>query len=1353
MIYPLVAEKVMMQKMILSSISKVRYSSPEILMSTLRKYGSSAASYKSSIAEAEYETRKTKTHSSESGYLELYLIPLIAETNRAIPNNKYLFLIQYTIIFLQIFFGSNFDLYPFAEPTPAYNIIIKLLFVCMVGTSETYMIAGIVISCVDLITFLSIVFACLDYSYNHEFRKNVIYLFRIWHGNLYNVFIFPNIMLLFASFNLFYLHKSLIYIFIVIIAFLALIFQTFHTLYITSVLIHSPFLSNLYGMLWRPKPFYMMVYAYAFSCGSKQFFYVLKDFGYLIPEILTIVMSILCFMIFLENPFAYIFSNIFWMSISMPMIFHSVFSIINMYLDVHIPRIWLIVVPLVSFITFIFIMWRITTRKRKKVIYQLSYKSIGEDSSSITEEMKISHLVEFLGNKNMNYAYTTLQIGVEEACDLFLDWSLVKYLTEKYVTNSEMLIFMTWLVSFFPSESSILHSYITLAFKILDISYENKLLFFQLHRVHIFRQSSASKEAAQDFLRIRNLSDNCISTSTQFWKNIANPAIDVDITFIEQLEKLQKQAEQAWSEMLDKYPNNGRFVAEYSRFLLDGLSKFHGAVRWHQKANAIEAGKKMHSDRMFYCFIQMFPHYLKNKIVDIRGCLRKFNPVHVTHQTSSSNEKFVSDDDESDEAIDLDEGNSYLPQMALRFALEDFAKNISSIISVKVKILAGLRMVFILVYIIIVYIMLSSCFEGKEILFHHLTNINSIERQNSLVSNQFNWLLFNVYPDSQVPNDTLIAQILGNTDGIEAEFNFDDDHEQVTFDVAYQGLKEVNQFSSGLYTYSVHTLNEIYSKKMFGSPICDTNASVTFEENSTTIDFIFRSYFTDIIKQIKTSDSKKRKWPANDNFCNIFMQNLNLQDISFILGSFFSTKFKDKFNEFSLEVENKSIDFVEDSLTFDDEGSITLICNIFITFTPFLMLFTMLHSIIMLTAGIQNEQKTYIQSLKTIDPTECLKASVPLESGVTKLHGSAEKRSRTIPAWLLNFASGVIISTLIIAMSLICKKYYYNFDSIKEQYNVIRMQRNLIYDLGRDSIYLVFANKMETDGFTISSTQNVTKFNFISSAELKSRIELSLKRYEFLIEIIHSGIGTSVISIADADNMRYNEDCIPSLHDIKEVNYYKCISFDRLLAYFLAQVKGIVATYQSMDMFSEEVHVLAHMMNSKISSRFKSILEFFHDGYDSRLNTFHLVSIISLVVMFVLTINSFVAEMLVINHIERHLKTFKSLVLKIHPVTFVSSPTIMQLFNNSKAQDLKIMSACQSVFYTANDAMISMNTDGIIEHLNPSATKIFGYTPEQMLGQSIKILINEAETQLFYTMQLMKSGQCSLINETNCIGQ
>jgi two-component system sensor histidine kinase EvgS len=50
----------------------------------------------------------------------------------------------------------------------------------------------------------------------------------------------------------------------------------------------------------------------------------------------------------------------------------------------------------------------------------------------------------------------------------------------------------------------------------------------------------------------------------------------------------------------------------------------------------------------------------------------------------------------------------------------------------------------------------------------------------------------------------------------------------------------------------------------------------------------------------------------------------------------------------------------------------------------------------------------------------------------------------------------------------------------------------------------------------------------------------------------------------------------------------------------------------------------------------------------------------------------------------------------------------------------------QNIFFSANDAMLILNRNGIIEDINPIATELYGYTKQEMLGLDAREIISDA---------------------------
>jgi PAS domain S-box-containing protein len=70
------------------------------------------------------------------------------------------------------------------------------------------------------------------------------------------------------------------------------------------------------------------------------------------------------------------------------------------------------------------------------------------------------------------------------------------------------------------------------------------------------------------------------------------------------------------------------------------------------------------------------------------------------------------------------------------------------------------------------------------------------------------------------------------------------------------------------------------------------------------------------------------------------------------------------------------------------------------------------------------------------------------------------------------------------------------------------------------------------------------------------------------------------------------------------------------------------------------------------------------------------------------------------------------------------------------------VSLLEAIVQSSDDAIISKNLDGIVTSWNPAATRIFGYAPEEMIGQSIlKLIPAHLEHQEPYILGKLRAGE------------
>ncbi len=81
--------------------------------------------------------------------------------------------------------------------------------------------------------------------------------------------------------------------------------------------------------------------------------------------------------------------------------------------------------------------------------------------------------------------------------------------------------------------------------------------------------------------------------------------------------------------------------------------------------------------------------------------------------------------------------------------------------------------------------------------------------------------------------------------------------------------------------------------------------------------------------------------------------------------------------------------------------------------------------------------------------------------------------------------------------------------------------------------------------------------------------------------------------------------------------------------------------------------------------------------------------------------------------------------------------------------ELESKSRLKAIIDTAIDGIITIDVAGIVETMNPAAAKIFGYSPEEIVGQNIKILMPEPDHSQHdgYLRNYLRTGEAKIIGK------
>ena len=112
------------------------------------------------------------------------------------------------------------------------------------------------------------------------------------------------------------------------------------------------------------------------------------------------------------------------------------------------------------------------------------------------------------------------------------------------------------------------------------------------------------------------------------------------------------------------------------------------------------------------------------------------------------------------------------------------------------------------------------------------------------------------------------------------------------------------------------------------------------------------------------------------------------------------------------------------------------------------------------------------------------------------------------------------------------------------------------------------------------------------------------------------------------------------------------------------------------------------------------------------------------------------------------------LMRRIPPASVISNAPILNfLLNRASDKNTDKMTASKLVVHVSKDAVVCLNRFESIEVVNQAVSGLFGYTPEQLLGQPVSTLLPQDKAEkVFSHINLMRLGQCAMTYETTTEG-
>lgn len=978
------------------------------------------------------------------------------------------------------------------------------------------------------------------------------------------------------------------------------------------------------------------------------------------------------------------------------------------------------------YIFFYFIMnWHFNRVKKNisaKVLEKLSTNKENETSKTTSEidEATRNYYFSLKLHKRINKFNLYLRVGLESMSPMFLDWSLIKFASD-FVEDKSLLLQMTKIVCLFPCESRLLRLMLSKCLDIQSLKFHERFMIYQIRSVMNQRQSASSTEINVKLTELRQSSIKGIKLVRDFWNNIPdNP----DIFY--QIYDSTIKVSDYYNEAIIEWPHCIQLYKDFATFQIECGADFVNGVKSSYKSSLIEQGKNYAIDYSFRSLVHLYPYYLKRNVIDIKGnFIRSVRKSGSASSSLSSRSDLSSNTMSGELDIDIEESvsSSLFSHHRLRIALQRAVENKRSRNSVNLKLTAVFALVLLCLTLIFLQIYLSSVFSSR---------ITNLESSRTLESVRIGFdigvtsLLLKWGDALGLINKQFIEDVHStSTNSIDT---FDDPVLEALKWIFY-GMNNLTSFMDALVIMGTNGEKVIKEMKPAFEDLMIFNFCDGFSEIPKAINTSLRhafAYSFDQARELIQLRSEARDWNTSSNMCTIFS---NIDDLYFSYDSLQRSMISRQIEDKKQAVQNNYLIMIVATIAF-----------VVIT-AP--VLFTFLFKYIF-------ELKSYVRMLNNIDANVKKEASNHFKSNSyfeQDSVGSNDENGSINPCILVSITvfSFTIALLVMIGMILISNEQNNQFQKICNWVHYA-LDRNCYM-----SEVLLFSTitMLQVNG---KLNLNFTSINITASSLNRSASNL-LKSNDNLLYGLNGNIACVGIN-PTFDDLNINEQCVPNATGL--YGTYQCSPIDKSVSLILTLVDGIVRNPNNITI--EPGSYYAHIFSIANNHLIPPGLESANILVQSGTGMIYKYTRWSLILMICGIIYCFIAFsifMFLVHKLDKAYNGFLQLFRRIPPLACnLNTDIIIFLLNRKLGKENTKMSAAQSAIMMSPDSIILFNRNETIDIINPSITELFGYTPNQLLGQSVNSLLPEEKNQtIFNQFELMRKGESNLTYEIDGLGK
>ncbi|OHT00620.1 hypothetical protein TRFO_32685 [Tritrichomonas foetus] len=902
-----------------------------------------------------------------------------------------------------------------------------------------------------------------------------------------------------------------------------------------------------------------------------------------------------------------------------------------------------------------------------------------------------------------------LLVGLSNACDLFLDFSIVKHfcvlIGSKKILKTSVLV-----LGGFPNSILLLHHILKLYARKSDLAISDKFVIFQIQKVMVFRQieSTTTTTSFQQIYETNALSQQLQSTICHAW-NIAN----IGISQTEKVYKIVLQGKSLWKKLFEFYPNSIRAKKDYLRFVIECETDFYKAATISHEIEMYENDLSWVIDECHVGLLKSLPFLIKRKVLTSYG--------QLIHSKTIAHDFFPGDDHLTTDIIDVESHlKKILSYHKLRYSIFHATKNNHAKTSKKFQ---KYFYTFYVVYtflLITAIVLLNRVFNTRN---DDLSILNHIMHTRANYSMIVISLLTNFHQHKNIIDFATYYQKYDSSQDL-VDFKTYSPEEYV-FSFANQYLQSFPKVISDLSMISQEgykDLDEIFTY-MNGDAIlynrCHNGIPVgTFHTT-------FRSGSSLAILDLLLSQAAPiETWFSNnDHFCSSVLMIPKI-------GNSFAVIRNATGAWFNLRIRERNIYIIP---LIAVPIFITLLGIIFIAKAAFSYLQELKYFMKLLAGYSQDITKegTLPISLMNNDNNSQFSAGINESLSYTKYY---------VYIFLILF-----FGILIFAVYAILGVSSFNINHNELIYRAWNVDKSRLIVRTLDSLCSVMISLLlvyEETNFTTQEEEIALGHLYLNKLKeaLTSFVQEEKKE---IFEIYPEFDKFFFVETCESNHHNESHAC-QSLH--QQIIYFSSLINNLLMK---ASTKTIDESYKNsfMDAF--------HMLFGHLMHNFKKLEDFISVVAKLRMNSYKLELIILFIIIMVLSITNFFICIYINHMLDCSYQGGLILIRRLPPFKMITNHKLVNyILKKQNYNEEEEMTVTQNIMYHSNDMIFYLATDGIIEGINRAVTEHLSYTSDQLIGQHIAYLVSKDDQQdvkNYVTTLLNRTDDTNLQAQVICV--